>query len=188
MLSVFAQNSVAMTILCAPAGFGKTSALAALFNSARGAGLDPIWLDGFAGAESWLASNVEENVAERHFLFLDNAEGIDPKLISALAESTVRGRSKFFIGARKIDGLRLSRHLAAGDAQLLPPELLLWRRGAVAEVSEAKLTSAQCSLIERLAEGWAAPSMLLALYLSHGGRVDQDGVGLADSLASAFID
>lgn len=193
MLSVFAQNAVPVTIVCAPAGMGKTVALSELFYQAHVSGLEPTWVDGQSGGphnpdQLRLAVSGGKATAGISPLFVDDADKLDPGSIAFFVSQAIKTGAKLFLGARRADGLRLARHLAAGDAQLLPPELLLWRRGALAGASDSKLTSGQLSAVERLTEGWAAPSKLLAAHLARGGDLDDLGVSLTDSHTVNFVD
>ena len=192
MLSIFAQNTVPVTILCAPAGLGKTEALIEVFYQSQAAGLETAWIDGQHpmqdGATFGEELGDDRMPVGRRALFVDDADKFDPHTISRHVHSAITSGGKLFLAARKVEGMRLGRHLAAGNAQFLPPELLLWRRGVLTGLTDEKLAAGQVALIERLTEGWAAPAMLLAQHLAQGGSYGDDGVGLIESHVAGFID
>jgi len=189
MLSVFAENSVPMTIICAPAGVGKTCALSQIYHRAEAGGGNPIWIDssvdwGFAGSKT-SKSALSEIWRPNGILFVDGADDLPRDIASALISLAPIGQRKLFLSARSVATLRIARHLAAGNAQILPAELLFWQKSASERLD---LTRTQAHLVHRFTEGWAAPTVLLGKYLKDGGKGDDIGVMLGDSLVSNFLE
>jgi LuxR family transcriptional regulator, maltose regulon positive regulatory protein len=187
MLSVFAQNVVPLTIICAPAGFGKTEALSCIYSHGQAGPRLMAWFDCERRAPQELDTALQRGTGDLGALFVDGADRLPLRTIATLVNWVFTSGAKLFLTARKLGDFRLARHIAAGQAQILPPELLLWRRGQLAAVNAARLSSGQVAQIERLTEGWASPSILLASHFAHGGRSDTQGVYLRDSHVAGFI-
>ena len=193
MLTIFANNAVPLTIIWAPSGFGKTTALAHLYDQTENAEAKSTWIDRSNENSDRLGGIPGQSLVDRlrssgGAIYLDDADAMDPLSLASFINTAIARGLKTFVAARRIEGLRLARHLASGKAQILPAEFLFFQRSALAESSEFDLSAPQISLIHRLAEGWAAPSTLMARYISSGGNSDNIGVLLLNSLTTNFIE
>ncbi|MBA3896019.1 MAG: hypothetical protein H0X36_02530 [Sphingomonadaceae bacterium] len=184
-----------ITILHAPAGFGKSCAMALEYEWLRQEGTKVTWIAGEALAASRL-SLTEALLAIQHLTsgsevaFFDDADRVGSDVLEAAVTAMMFSAEapRLVLSARRISKLHLSRRIADGAAVMIGGDMLLWHRRRFAEIWQSTLSIGQIREIDRLAEGWPAPSQLLARWLADGHELDDGGLFLGRSLVASYID
>jgi LuxR family maltose regulon positive regulatory protein len=179
----------------APAGFGKTFAMVGEFERLRKTNCKVAWIAGEALAVSGLgeeaAVDAVRTVAQNaDVLFIDDADQINPKVVEAVLTMMEYSSppKRLVIGARKIQDIGLSRHIARGVTEFITGDLLAWPPKLLSERWHRHLSEAQIRSVYKLTQGWPAPTQLLSRWMSNGGAIDDgDGYVRASHLTN-YID
>ncbi|QXQ07142.1 LuxR C-terminal-related transcriptional regulator [Sphingosinicellaceae bacterium] len=192
-LEMAASGGCRIIVIVAPAGFGKTRILRDFASSQRASGDSVAWLDGEAATLSRdgaaALATVRELAASAQTLIIDGADRLVAQvrdmLCALFLDASPSGR--LVISLRNHDGLHLARWQASGHATIVNGTALLLRRSDLARLWKGRLTADQMRRMERVTEGWPAPSWLLGEYLLAGGQIDDDGVYLETSLIASYV-
>lgn len=191
-LDLATRGNARIVVVMAPAGFGKTRSLREFADEQRVGGTSVKWLDGEAAAltgDDAATLATIRDLAAAQFLVIDGADRLTPEVRSVLCalflENAPHGR--LILSLRSHDGLHLARWQASGHATIVVGAALLLRRADLARLWKGRLTIDQMRSVERIAEGWPAPTRLLAEWLLAGGQIDEAGVFLETSLIASYV-
>ncbi|WP_213939253.1 LuxR C-terminal-related transcriptional regulator [Pseudomonas sp. dw_612] len=195
-----AVASASMTILRAPAGFGKTTLYAQYLRQLKASGITTIWMNaqsqdrmsslsdvlsealhhsGLCGFRSCvriteLLAQVSERVG-RFALFIDNDEWLDTEAdaqLIELARELPDGVSCYLAGRRRQEA-RLSQYLLGGYVRLIGPEHLAFTFEEAASLFTDGVPSEALTQAWTRSEGWPAVMQLMAhhhAFRSPGNR------------------
>ncbi|WEK00202.1 MAG: LuxR C-terminal-related transcriptional regulator [Candidatus Sphingomonas phytovorans] len=184
-----------VTVLHAPAGFGKTCAMVSEFERLRENGVRVAWIAGEALSVSGLSSvealaAIQALVEDADAVFFDDADHVTPAILAGVATTILYSspRKRLLVGARRIEDLQIARRIAQGAAEIIPGDLLAFQRQRLNTMWHRTLGAPQIRAIHHLAEGWPAPSQMLARWLAGGNVLDDAGLFISRSQVGDYID
>ena len=154
------QNTTPITILLAPAGFGKTHAMVSEFERLRKTELIVSWVSGEALAVSELTNraaviSISTAAKNADVIFIDDADHIAPEIISNVLKVVDYSfpPKRLVISARDVKGLGISRRIARGVTQSITADMLLWTRQLIAVIWQKHLSVGQIRTVYKMTEG-----------------------------------
>lgn len=194
-LGVRLRTGAPITVLHAPAGFGKTFAMVGEFERLQAAGIRTGWVAGEALAVSGLPADdalaaVRTLLERADVVFLDDADRVSPTVLTAIATAMLYSSpgKRLVIGARRLDQLHISRRIAQGSAEVIGGDVLIWPRRRFGAIWQQRLSAAQIRFVHGLTEGWPAPGQMLARWLAAGGALDEAGLYLERSHVADYLE
>ncbi len=188
------RTATNIAVLHAPAGFGKTFAMADEARRLQDAGVETGWISGELLAVAGLTCEamicaVRDVAKGAQVLFLDDPDHLDPAVVAAAIATTLHASpmKRLIIGVRQIKDLHLSRRIAQGVVEVIGGEALAWDRRRTTALWQRSLSPVQMRVIQDLTQGWPAPSQMLARWVSADGP-HRDILDLKASHVADFID
>jgi LuxR family transcriptional regulator, maltose regulon positive regulatory protein len=158
-----------LTLLQAPAGYGKTTLMAQWFHALRDSQETVSWLDAADAGPAELLAHLAEG--QRRYVFLDDTHLLTPEALKALFQFIDRSPPsvRFVLASRTIPEIPLARMRARGELMELGVEELKFTpveaRQFLVKAAEPTLDDAQLARLLERTEGWITGIRLASFML-----------------------